>query len=101
MFRLVTFREIGLPLASTDRTIWRFAQAHGMLLLTGNRNMDGANSLEQTIREENNANALPVITIARLDRIVERDYREACVTRLAEIGLYLDNYIGTGRQFIP
>src|SRR2546423_5800887 len=47
LFRLVTFSEAGLPLASGDRMVWRFAQAHGMLLLTGNRNMDGEDSLEQ------------------------------------------------------
>lgn len=101
LVRLMTFADTGLPFASTDRAVWRFVQEQGMLLLTGNRNMDGADSLEQTIREENHPAALPVITIARPDRIIERSYREACADRLIEIGMYLDNYRGVGRIYIP
>lgn len=51
--RLVTFEDVGLPVNSSDRAVWRFAQANRMLLLTGNRSMKGPDSLEQTIREEN------------------------------------------------
>ena len=101
LLHLMTFADAGVPLASSDRAVWRFVQAHGMLLLTGNRNMDDADSLEQTIREENHPAALPVVTIGNLDRMVERSYREACVDRLIEIGLYLDNYRGVGRIYIP
>jgi hypothetical protein len=71
----VTFIEAGLPLASSDCIVWRFAQAHTMLLLTGNRNMDGKNSLEQTIRDENHPAALPIVTIGSLDQI-EEIYRD-------------------------
>jgi hypothetical protein len=98
---LATFAEVGLPLSSTDRAVWRFVQTHDMLLLTGNRNMDGEEALEQVIREENHAAALPVLTIGSLDRIVERSYREACADRLVAIGLYLDNYRGAGRIYLP
>lgn len=101
LFRLSTFAEIGLPLTSTDRVLWRFVQAHGILFLTGNRNMDGEESLEQVIREENHTAALPVLTIGSLDRMVERSYREACADRLVEIGLDLDNYRGAGRIYLP
>lgn len=101
LLHLMTFADAGLPFASTDRAVWRFVQAHGMLLLTGNRNMDDAESLEQTIREENHPAALPVVTIGNLDRMVERSYREACADRLIEIGMYLDNYRGVGRIYIP
>jgi hypothetical protein len=51
--QLVTFVQVGLPVASNDRTVWRFAQAQAMILLTHNRNMRDADSLEQTLREEN------------------------------------------------
>ena len=57
---LVTFVQVGLSVDSDDRTVWRFAQAHGMILLTHNRNMNDADSLEQTIREENTPTSLPV-----------------------------------------
>jgi hypothetical protein len=101
MFRLVTFAEIDLPVTSTDRAVWRFVQAHGMLLLTGNRNMDGEESLEHVIREENHGAALPVLTISSLDRMVERQYREACADRLVEISIALDQYRGTGHMYVP
>ena len=98
---LVTFVQVGLPVDSSDRTVWRFAQAHNMILLTHNRNMNDADSLEQTIREENTPTSLPVITLGRVDRLRERAYRERCVVRLIEIGLEIEQYVGTGRIFIP
>lgn len=99
--RLVRFRDVGLPPDSTDRVVWRFAQAQGMILLTNNRNMEGFDSLEQTIREENTTISLPVLTIGDFDRITERAYREDCAARLLEIVVYLDDYLGVGRLFIP
>ena len=99
--RLVRFAEVELSYDSTDRDVWRFAQANQMLLLTDNRNMVGADSLEQTIRDENQATSLPVITMSRADRIIERPYREQCAARLLDIVLSLDNYWGVGRVFIP
>lgn len=98
---LVTFVQAGLPVDSSDRTVWRFAQAHGMLLLTHNRNMNDADSLEQTIREENTPTSLPVITLGRAERLRERAYRERCVVHLIEIALEIAQYLGTGRIFIP
>jgi len=32
--RLATFRIVGLSVQSTDREVWRFAQANSMILLT-------------------------------------------------------------------
>lgn len=101
LFQIVTFPEVGLPFSSNDRVVWRFVQAHSMILLTGNRNMEGDDSLEQTIREENQPTSIPVVTIGNLDRVIEQAYRAACATRLAEIGMYLDIYRGAGRLYIP
>ena len=98
---LVTFSQVGLPADSSDRTVWRFVQANGMILLTHNRNMHDADFLEQTIREENTPRSLPVITLGRVDRLRERAYRERCVVRLIEIGLEIEQYLGTGRIFMP
>ena len=98
---LVTFVQAGLPVDSSDRTVWRFAQAHGMILLTHNRNMNAADSLEQTIREENTPTSLPVITLGRAERLRASAYRERCVVRLIEIALEIEQYLGTGRLFIP
>jgi hypothetical protein len=90
------FADVGLPFDSSDRTVWRFAQEHGMLLLTDNRSRRGENSLEQTISEENSITSLPVLTIGNVARIVEQAYREQCVIRLIEIvlDLYLFNKTG-------
>jgi len=98
---MAKFADVGLPFDSSDRTVWRFAQEHGMLLLTDNRSRRGEDSLEQTIREENSTTSLPVLTIGNVARIVEQAYREQCVIRLVEIVLDLANYLGTARLFIP
>jgi hypothetical protein len=99
--RFMTLDAAGLFADSTDRTIWRFVQAQGMLLLTGNRNMKGEDSLEQTLREEGVPTSLPVITIGSVDRLGERIYRAECAARLVEIVLDLENYRGASRLFIP
>ncbi len=99
--QIVMFADIGLAINSNDREVWRFAQAHQMLLVTNNRNMKGENSLTQTLREENSFSSLPVLTIGKLDRLSEKEYRQQCVSRLVEILLDLDNYLGTARVFIP
>lgn len=86
---------------SSDRVVWRFAQQQGMVLLTANRRMSGADTLEQTIREENTPASLPVLTVTDAKRVQERDYRERCAERLAEVLFDLDDYRGIGRIFIP
>ena len=99
--RFARFAEVGLSYDRSDRTVWRFAQENRMLLLTDNRNMIGPDSLEQTIRNENRVDSLPVITLSRANRMVEQVYRERCAMRVLDIILELDNYLGTGRVFIP
>ncbi len=98
---MVRFIDIDLAITSTDRIVWRFVQAQQMFLLTGNRNMDGDDSLEQTIRDENHVGALPIFTVGRVDRMAERQYRIECVNRIIEVLLDLDNFRGVGRVFIP
>jgi hypothetical protein len=99
--QLVMFAQAGLPLDSSDRAVWRFAQEHGMVLLTGNRRITEEDSLEQTLREENTPTSLPVLTIGNVKRMVERLYRERCAEQLLEVVLDLDSYRGTARIFIP
>lgn len=99
--RFVSFDEVELPITSSDRAVWRFAQENEMILLTANRSMKGEDSLEQVIREECLPTSLPVVTLSNVDRIVEREYREECVDRLIEIALSLENYLGVSRLFIP
>jgi hypothetical protein len=99
--RLKRLDDVGLSVTATDREVWRFAQANNMLLLTANRKMEGVDSLEQTIRDENHAEALPVITIAHPKRLIAPSYRERCAARLFEILSSVESYRGVGRLFIP
>ena len=62
---------------------------------------DAETQLEQTIREENTPTSLPVVTIGTVGRLSNREYRERCAARLAEIIMYPENSIGVGRIFIP
>lgn len=99
--RLILFDDVDLPADSNDREVWRFAQKNQWVLLTGNRRMKEADSLEKTIREENTPASLPVVTIGNVNRMLDRGYLERCKLRLLEVMLYLDNYAGAGRLFIP
>ncbi|MEM1172410.1 MAG: DUF5615 family PIN-like protein [Cyanobacteria bacterium P01_H01_bin.35] len=100
--RFVSFSEVGLPMNSSDRQVWRFAQANQMILLTANRSMKGKDSLEQVIREENTPTSFPVLTIANVDKLLaDSNYRERCVNRLVEIAIDIESYQGAMRIFIP
>jgi len=100
--RFVTFEEMILSISSNDRVVWRLAQAHQMILLTANRSMKDEDSLEQVMREESTSRSLPVVTIGNADRVLNDSiYRERCVDRLVEIVIYINNYMGARRVFIP
>lgn len=72
-----------------------------MVLLTNNRNMDGEDSLEQTLREENLSRSLPVVTIANVGRLSEKRYRERCALQLLEVMLEVEKHFGRSRVYIP
>ena len=100
--RLCTFEDFDLPVDATDAMIWQACQDHDILLIIGNRNAEGPESLEMTIRQRNAANCLPVLTLADPDRIQrERPYAEAVVERLFDILIDPDALRGTGRLYLP
>lgn len=66
---LCTFEDFNLPGDASDARIWATCQAHEVLLITGNRNAEGPDSLEMTIRQRNTAYSLPVLTLADPDRV--------------------------------
>lgn len=98
---MLIFDQVGLSENCSDKEIWHFAQKHKMILLTANRRMNEEDSLEGTIRKYNTTTSLPVLTIGNPDRIMEKPYRETCAMRILEICLDLENFVGTGRIFIP
>src|SRR5262245_52684156 len=97
----VLLRDCGLAENSPDNEIWRYAQERELLLITNNRNNDGETSLHTTIERENTTNSLPVITVSDKDSLGSADYRRRAADRLAEIVIYLENYRGVGRVYIP
>jgi hypothetical protein len=101
LVKFITMDEVGLASDTPDREVWRFCQQHGLLLLTANRNQDDVDSLEQTLREENTSDCLPIITVSAPQRIIEPEYRERCIHALIGIVLDLDNYLGAARLYIP
>ena len=71
-------------------------------MITGNRNDDGPDSLEATIRNENQPDSLPVITIADTDRVLQdRPYAHTVAERLLEKLIAIDDFRGTGRIYFP
>ncbi len=100
--RVATFAELGLSPQTNDRALWLFCQAHAMVLVTANRNREGADSLEQTIEELNSPTALPTFTLADAERVLaDRRYAERVAERLLYYLLDLDHLRGTGRLYVP
>ncbi len=99
---LYTFPELGLGPDADDATVWRVCQANGILLFTGNRNKDGAESLEATIRANTTDQRLPVLTVPDADRILrDKAYAERVAIRLLEILDDLPLLRGAARLYLP
>src|SRR5690349_18915437 len=60
--RVAAFGDVGLDPADTDAVVWDCCQNQGLILITSNRNEDGPDSLETTIRTRSTATSLPVFT---------------------------------------
>jgi hypothetical protein len=99
---VVSFQNLGLPLNSPDDFIWRTCQREELVLITGNRNDDVPDSLEATIRAENESSSLPVITIADADRVLrDRLYAEKVAESLLDYLIRIDEFRGAGRLYVP
>ena len=98
----VTFSDVGLDPADSDVVVWERCQEKRLCLLTSNRNADGADSLESTIRTFNTPECLPVFTIGDADRTLQdRDYSDDVIWTLVDYLLGLDGLLGTGRLYLP
>ena len=98
----LSFEILGLPRNASDVVLWRECQKRDVVLITANRNDDGPESLEATIRELNQANNLPVFTLANPKRIQQdRAYAERVAERFLEYLLEIDMVRGTGRLYLP
>ncbi len=96
------FADVGLALDSPDAVVWQTCQERELILLTDNRNLDGADSLEATIRARNAPDSLPVFTIANVQRLGQSHvYALQVVESLVDALLRIDTLRGTGRLYLP
>jgi hypothetical protein len=97
-----SFPALGLPYHSSDAVVWRTCQREELVLITGNRNKRGADSLEAVIQGENQPDSLPVVTIADQDRVLrDRVYAEKVAESLLDYLLRIDEVRGAGRLYVP
>ena len=97
-----SFPRLGIAFDTPDAELWRICQQEDILLLTGNRNAEGEESLEATIQSQRTADSLPVFTIADPARVLtDRDYAERVAERILEYLLDLESLRGAGRLYVP
>lgn len=97
-----TFPDLGLALNAPDALIWRVCQQEQVVLLTANRNADGPDSLEVTLRRGIAPDSLPVFTLADPQRVLQsRDYAERVAASLLDYLLNIDRIRGAGRMYLP
>ena len=98
----ITFADLGLDQRTSDADVWQLCQREQYILITANRNNNGPDSLEATIRTYNTPNSLPVFTLANSRRVLRsHDYAEKVAERLLELLLDMENLRGSGRLFLP
>jgi hypothetical protein len=96
--------DTGLPHDVDDRTLWEWCQREGWVLLTDNRNDDGATSLQATLDDAWKPGKLPILTLAdkqQFDRSAV--YRERVAADVADLlfGLKYGEYRDRDRIFVP
>lgn len=97
-----TFESLGISRAMPDDQLWAMCQRDGLILLTANRNLEGPESLEATIRSRATAMSLPVVTLADPVRLLKDSiYAERAAIQLMELLLDIDRMKGTGRVYLP
>ena len=97
-----SFERLAIATDVADTELWEVCQQNEIVLVTGNRNADGEESLEVAITHFGTPASLPVLTIADPDRLMrDRDYAERVAAQLLEYLLDLENLRGTGRLYVP
>jgi len=57
--------------------------------------------LQAVVETQNKPDSLPVLTISDQTRLSIPEYRQQVVDKLAAIIIDLENYLGTGRIYLP
>jgi hypothetical protein len=96
------FADLGLNPKITDAVLWQECQDRQLVLITANRNQDGPDSLETTIRSRNSPASLPVFTVSDARRLkLEATYATRVAVTLLEYFLDIESVRGTGRLYVP
>jgi Domain of unknown function (DUF5615) len=94
--------DLGLSSSAPDAEVWARCQSECVVLVTGNRNLAGPDSLEATIRAQNTADCLPVFTIADVKKLnSSRTYAEQVAETLLDYLQRIETLRGVGRLFLP
>ncbi len=97
-----SFKRLGIPYDLSDHDLWQLCQQRDIILLTANRNDEGPDSLETTMRTLNIPSSLPVLTITTPELVLaSRNYAERVAIQVLEYLLDLDHFRGVGRLFVP
>lgn len=101
-YQVASFESLGIASNTADLHLWRLCQEREIVLITGNRNKEGPESLEAAIEQLGTPESLPVLTIGEPHRIfTSREYAYQAAVRLLEYLDDMDNLRGTGRLFFP
>jgi hypothetical protein len=97
-----TFAGLGIATTIPDSELWQICQDRQFVLITGNRNADTEDSLEETIQRRSQPVSLPVLTIGDPARLMtDRAYAEAAAVKALDFLLDIENLRGAQRLFIP
>lgn len=97
-----TFQSFNIPRDASDRQVWEACQREECVLITGNRNKRGPDSLESVIRLYNLPHNLPVFTVANARRVLDDKHHAAEVAQALLTYLFdIENCRGVGRLYLP
>jgi hypothetical protein len=97
-----SFADLSLTADASDAAVWHACQRDEVILITGNRNDDGDDSLQATIQTHHTRASLPVFTISEPKRVMRSpDYANRVVESLLQYLLDIDNVRGAGRLWLP
>jgi hypothetical protein len=96
-----SFTRLSIEPTASDEEVWCLCQERGIILITGNRNAEGVDSLEITIRRRGTPRSLPVLTIADPDRL-SKDWRyaEDVAAQALDYVRDIENMRGAGRLYL-
>lgn len=97
-----SFDELELRADASDVRVWRTCQERQIVLVTGNRNKRGRDSLEATLLRENDATKLPVFTLSNARRVLRSTTHAAAVAEKMLVYLLdIERLRGAGRLYLP